>query len=248
MQHNEANTKIYFTRDYGVFKSVSGNRDLNPGKIKRIIHDIENGLDMLRYCPIIVDKDMNVIDGQHRLYVASKIKSNVWYVISDTLDLIDIARLNSNTEKWKAKDFLNCYVVKGIQDYMILENFVKKYEISIGIGFKLLMSGEITSTRQTHVKTKPAFERGEFKADCLEYATRLMDTVNLFSQFGKCKTRDFINAIHHLLQAGKADIGHLVKNFQSDPTALDRCDSTKDYMLALEQIYNYRKKERHIIF
>jgi len=248
MQHNEATIKIYFTREYGAFKSILGNRDLSQTKINRIIRDIDNGLDMLKFCPIIVDKDMNVIDGQHRLFVAKKIKSNIWYVIADKLDLIDIAKINSNTEKWKAKDFLNCYIVQGLKDYEVLEDFVTRHKISVGIGIKLLMSGCITSSRDVTVRVKPAFERGLFKVEHMEYAERLLSVAERFSTFDKHLTRDFLNAIHNLLNAGKANIDDLIRNFNHDSSALDRCGTTKDYMNALEVIYNWKKKERHLIF
>lgn len=248
MQHNEATVKVYFTRDYGAFKSILGNRDLSQRKINRIISDIENGLDMLRYCPIIVDRDMNVIDGQHRLFVARQIRSNIWYVISDTLSLIDIARINSNTEKWKPSDFLNAYLVHGLEDYKILDEFVNRQGISLGIGIKLLSQGCVSGTGITQKKVMPDFQQGKFKVNHMDYAEELMAVVKRFSSFNKHLTRDFIHAIHLLLKAGKANIDDLVRNFNHDSSQLDKCDSVKDHMNALELIYNWKKKERHLIF
>src|SRR3990167_9828888 len=107
MNHLESNIKIYFTRDYSIFKNIAGNRLLNENKINKIIYEIKNGLDVLSYCPIIVDEDMRVIDGQHRLYIARKLQSNIWYVISKKkLSILDIAKVNTNTERWKLKDFI----------------------------------------------------------------------------------------------------------------------------------------------
>ena len=247
MQHNEASIKIYFTRDYGMFKSILGNRDLSQRKINRLINDIEAGLDMLRYYPILVDKEMNVIDGQHRLYVARKIKSNIWYIICEPVELNDIAKINSNTEKWKYKDFLNAYVVKGVEDYKILEAFIKENPIGMGNAAKLLMAGSINSGDK-NLKTAMAFQRGEFKVRFFEEASSIMAVVNRFSSYHNYRTRNFITAVERMLKAGKCDVDVLVKKFEDNLDAFDRCQSSKEYMTALEHIYNYRNSTRKYIF
>jgi hypothetical protein len=247
MQHNEATVKVYFTRDYGVFKSILGNRDLSQTKINRLINDIENGLDMLKYYPILVDRDMNVIDGQHRLYVARKIKSNIWYMISEPVELNDIAKINSNTEKWKYKDFLNCYVVKGVEDYIVLEGFLKENPIGIGTAAKLLMAGSVNSGNKNE-RASHAFQRGEFKVNYLQESIAIMAVVNLFESHKNFRTRSFISAIERMVKAGKCDVDVLVEKFEEKPEALDRCANAKDYMSALEHIYNYRSQTRKYIF
>lgn len=250
MQHNESNTRIYFTRDYSAFKNITGNRDLNPAKIKRIIRDIENGLDMLRYCPIIVNEQMEIIDGQHRYFVSKKVGSNVYYVISkNELDITEIAAINSNTERWKYKDFLHCYMTKKVDDYLTLDYFMKQYSVPIGTAIKLLQYGSINADRKNEEQTaKVLFESGKFKAKYLVEASELMELVHRFKAYPKFLQRSFIQAIRDIKLAGKANMDELLEKFHTDRSPLDRCVTSKDYINALEQIYNYRKKDRHIIF
>lgn len=82
MNHVESSIKIYFTREYSLFNMLQGNRELNNAKIKRIKFDIMGGLDVLRYCPILVIENkqtgrLDIIDGQHRFWVAKEMKSKV---------------------------------------------------------------------------------------------------------------------------------------------------------------------------
>jgi len=247
IKHIEATTKIYFTRDYGRFKSILGNRDLIQSKIKRIISDIEDGIDMLKYCPIIVDKDMNIIDGQHRLYVARTINSNIWYVISESLDLVSIAKVNSNTDKWRPTDFLNCYLSQGNDHYKKLEAFLEKHSVSLSTALPLLMKGSI-GAHGASKETKIAFEKGDFKMVFENSASDLLLTASKFKSFPGYKGRAFLDAMDKLLKAKKCIIPDLVKRFEKFPDPLNRCHTSKDFMVALEEIYNYKQHERKIIF
>lgn len=61
----EKDLKTYITRDYSVFKYLSGNRDINLHNVNNIVKNVlENGL-----LPtiVIVNENMEVIDGQHRI-------------------------------------------------------------------------------------------------------------------------------------------------------------------------------------
>jgi hypothetical protein len=246
IEHVEASVKVFFTRKYGMFKSILGNRDLNPVKIKRIIRDIENGLDMLKYCPIIVDREMNVIDGQHRLFVAKQVGSNVYYMITDHITLVEIAKLNSNTDKWKYKDFINCYIVQGKDDYRVLEDFIKKNSTALMLSANLLMYGGPRSGTGGSVKNY--IEQGEFQVKFLAYAEKLMSTVDRFSTFEGYKDRYFIGAVHNLLNANKCQIDDLLAKFHQYQSPLEKCKSMKDYMSGLEMIYNYKNQNRRVIF
>ena len=58
---------VYSTKDYDAFKFDDGNRNINPAKVKNIVRSFhEEQLPV----PIVVDKAMTVLDGQHRLQAA----------------------------------------------------------------------------------------------------------------------------------------------------------------------------------
>ena len=58
----EIKNKYFKTKNYSMFKKVRGNRDVDPTHVARIVkliaqRDTKN--------PIIVNKKMEVLDGQH---------------------------------------------------------------------------------------------------------------------------------------------------------------------------------------
>ena len=50
---------------------------------------------LLRVNPIIVDRKMNVIDGQHRLEACKILKEGIYYMLDDHISQADIAALTT---------------------------------------------------------------------------------------------------------------------------------------------------------
>lgn len=251
MQHIESVVKIYTTNDYSRFNMVLGNRELKEAKIKRIRRDITNGLDILRLCPIIVSESgnkLNIIDGQHRYFVARQIKSHVFYVISKEMPLGDVAKINSNQEKWSSKDFIHCYAVQGNDNYVKLQEFMDQYKISVSVSMGLLSIGLAIGDHGVQEEMKTKFERGGFETTNRLTAIEVADIVEQFSEFKQNKTRLFIVAICKLLKAEKCDMVELVNKFKKDPEVLKEQSNYQNYLLNLEQIYNKGIHNRRVIY
>ena len=102
MQHTEASIKLYFTREYARFRMVNGNRQLNDRKINRIMREMADGNDMMRYYPIQVQENkdrLDILDGQHRFWICRHLKRPVYYIlVSEEKTMPQIAKVNSNVE------------------------------------------------------------------------------------------------------------------------------------------------------
>ena len=237
---------ICFTTDHALFKNIKGNRELSEVKIKRIIKDIDGGLNLLPFCPIIVDAQMNIIDGQHRFEVCIRINSPVWFIVARKLSLHEIAKVNSNQERWKAKDFIHCYAELGNTHYIKLKEFIENYNIPVSIGINLLM-GKNPDAGATNFKS--LFEQGEFKSLHEEEAILVMEKAMLFDKFAGWRTGAFIQAIVKLIAAGElCDWSHLLKKYTANPEALPSCSGYKQYLVELERIYNQHASKRKNIY
>lgn len=244
IEHIVSSVHVYFTRDYARFKSLTGNRKLNDQKVKKIIKDIQSGTDMLRYCPILVNEKMEVIDGQHRLEVAKTIGSNVWYIITGETSLPEVAKINSRSEQWKSEDYIKCYSDLGNKNYQVLRRFLKKYPIAVSAAVGLLHYGIIT---QSGSKME-MFREGEFIVSHFEKAERLMEEVMLFSFFDGYLQPKFIQAIEMISAAGLVDIKELAEKAEKYQDRLERRVNPKEYLRNLEDIYNISARVRKIIY
>lgn len=244
-------TVIKQTKEYSKFKTIIGNRYINEKRVNNIIADIKDGLDLLPYCPIIVyinnddKKPFCIIDGQHRFEVCKRLKKPVYYVESGELNLLQIAKINSRAEKWTKKNFLDCYVNLGLEDYIILKNFIKKYNIVYSTAVSFLMEGRITGGGGPMEK----FRNGEFEVNYFDMADKVVSlTVDLFSIYVFSRDRYLIAAIHDILNKGNCDFDTLKRNIKAAPNEMDKQYSKKDYLLNIERLYNYGNKNRVAIY
>ena len=252
MQHIESSVRIYHTREYARFNLINGNRQLNESKIKKLKRDIVAGLDMLRYCPVIVVENKNrldIIDGQHRFFVARSLKLSIWYVIADPLELTDIAKVNNNTEKWKPKDYINCFVQNDNENYKELQEFMDRHRLPLSVCLKLL-SGRMVTNTGTGNSEGEAFKSGYFKVEpkARASAEAIAQLCEKFASFDGHKSRPFITALSMIVTAGKCNVDDLIAKFTKDPSRLIKQVNHKEYLVNLETIYNIGAHQRRVIF
>jgi hypothetical protein len=86
----------YGTTEYEKFNFIKGNRGITEAHVNSIVNNILNDTDLLRFKPIMVNSNMGVLDGQHRLLAAQKAGVDIWYnVAPDDINLVTIANLNN---------------------------------------------------------------------------------------------------------------------------------------------------------
>jgi len=245
--HITSDIKVYVTRDYAIFKKTTGNRMLNKSKIRKIVYDIEHGLNRLADYPMSVDQEMHVLDGQHRLEAAIQTKENIYYIIARPMEMHQVARVNSNTERWKSGDFINCYISQGSNDYKVLDAFMRKYGFPFSVCLNLLSGWKVTGGKS---ELKDKFERGLFQTSETRViaATQLADLVSQFSDFSGYKGGQFISAIQAIKDKKLVDWDILLQKFKKKPDALKPNCNKKQYIQDLELIYNLGAHKRTVIY
>lgn len=242
--HHESTKKIYFSTEYGRFRFLKGNREINEAKVKKIIADIESGIDFLSVAPVIVNNRMEIIDGQHRFVVAKMLGRAVHYIIHDLADLAMVPAINSKATKWRTVDFLNSYVDLKKQDYLELQRFLdNNIRISLPVAIKLLHDGHMKGEN-----TIEDFREGNFvfKHDALAdlICVKLKDlepyTSNPFSA-------RFVNVMLQLHNNGKYDHKTMIEKLEQSGRMIENIDSVKTIISNMEEIYNHRMKSRVFI-
>lgn len=247
MEHREASVNIYWTTDYGQFKFLKGNRDLDELKVRRITRSVEGGLEFFKYCPIMVNEQMYIIDGQHRFYVCKQMHLNIYYVVVPNFSLRQIAEMNNNASRWKDVDFMNCYIDVGINDYKVLREFIDKYSLRVGIGASLLMNG--ASPTGGSGTDRDAFRDGLFKVAYLDEATELMEKCCQFNEFtSSWNSRSFIKAIQILTSSPDYDHQEMIEKLRMHNLAIEKRGTHKEYLTHLEELFNFRNSKRRRLY
>lgn len=244
--HKASTVPVYQTEDYSLFGMMKGNRPLNQNKIGRIVKQIENGNDMLPYYPIQVrveDDQLIILDGQHRFFISRKLNKPVHYiVVMEKKTMLDIANINSNVEKWKPEDFINCYITAGINEYKILKDYIQAYGFSLGICLSLLSLGDPGSANGSNTLLHQQFTDGTFKVNTPVEANEFGELCKNFSSFKNWRSRNLLIALFRIMKAKKIDFDELIAAYNRNPGMLKEQANFKDYIVNLEQIINVNKR------
>ena len=117
--------EIRTTRDYHLFKFMPGNR-----AIKNRAENIKESIEKIGWIsnPIIVNQDMEIIDGQSRFIALRDLNKPIEYKVIPHLNLDDCRTLNRYNEEWKSEDYLQSYVTEGNQNYIRIQNLMNTFE------------------------------------------------------------------------------------------------------------------------
>lgn len=250
MKHNESDIIVYQTNNYELFSMVEGNRGLNLKKINKIIKEIEAGNNMLPYYPIQVKingKQMDILDGQHRYFISQKIKSPIYYIlVRENKSMVEIARINSNVEKWTQQNFIDCYINNKNKNYIQLQEFINQFGFNVGTSLQLLATGS-PGTEGFDRSLTEKFQDGKFEVKQWDRAVLIAKECNKFSASMHWKDRSFIIAISRIIKAGLVPLDNVVEAFKKNPDMLTKQYSQKNYVYCLEQIVNHGKQKRIVI-
>lgn len=231
---------IYSTMDYKRFKFIDGNRYVNEKKVEKLIETINDGLDILKYAPIIVDNEYGIIDGQHRYHVCLKLKRSVYYIIAPPKKITEIAKINSATDKWRMGDYLESYVSVMNRDYMELDQFTEIYNLPLGVAIALLGRGKAADGG--HMLER--FRNGYFKVNDRDEAHRI---ANLLMDYKKhtelFKQRQFVKAVNDISLHENYDHEKMMEKLEQSKVEIKKESTVKDYVRQLEGIFNFRNSK-----
>lgn len=239
---------IKFRSDYEAFALMNGNRPMNRNKIEKIKIDVTAGFNLLPLCPVIVfekDELLYVVDGQHRFTVSKELELPVYYVVSQELSLFQVATMNSKQEKWKEKDFLNCYIELGIEDYRVLKNMCEEFQIGIAIVAELLQYGNFSRRKEV----MDYFREGNFRNQYPSEAREMLQLVHsIFGRYKFSGDRNLYAAIQLLKEKNLCDFEFLKEKIKQAPMMMDKQNSHKEYIYNIERVYNHKATHRKVIF
>jgi len=232
---NNNNIQVHITTNYSLFKPINGNRNKNVLHINRLLKSIkENYL----FTVIIVNENYEIIDGQHRFDVIKELKLPLYYIIREGYGLNEVHILNQNSKNWSSDDYLEGYCELGKEHYIEYRKFKDKF----GFGHKECMTLLGGSDSGYDVKE---FWSGNFKIKSLKQAYDNAIKISMNAKYyDGYKRTSFVRVLNSLLNNPKFDFTHFMQKLQIQPSALKDCNNAEQYKLIIEDIYNYRTREK----
>lgn len=245
--------KVNFTNDLSIFKILDGNRIPNLNHIRRISASMkENGVLMN---PIIVNEAYEVIDGQHRLAAARENNKGVYFIVAKNYTLKEVHTLNLNQKNWNVKDYMEGYAKMGVKSYIKLKQFYKiNNDFTINDCISMCSNNSagraqnLSQKYRTDRKSgnlKEVFEEGTWKGKDFElaqvYADRLRNIKKYYTGYNRSI---FVGTILTLFNNPNFNYNFFIDKLKKQPTALVDCAKREQYKILIEDIYNYRSRNK----
>ena len=230
--------EILFTKDYGMFKILQGNRD----KYKNSAYNrlkVSMKKKHIQSSAIIVNENMEIIDGQHRFWVCQELGLEVPYIIEVGATRDDAQLLNTAGRYWNIYDHLDAYANNGMKDYKVTLGFINKHGFNIEEALALL-----TNTIATTGDMRYKFRDGSFKVKDLNLANKqAQDILSFESLYDGVRRRSFVYAMLTCFSIPEFDVERLRSKLTYQKNKLSLVN-TKDVCLKeLQVIYNYNSKD-----
>ena len=226
----------YESYDYEKFSFVGANRELSEHHVTEVMEEITNK-DLGDENPVKVDTKFNIMEGQHTAIAYQRLEMPVRYIFTKmTID--DIGRFNMARKTWRLSDVLNHYCVRGFEDYKILFGFYKKYHYPIST-LIILLSGEHTK------KLYKEFKFGHFKVNqSIAEVQDILDKIAEYKQFGNnvFRHKTFVLTYIDILTHPEFNHDIMVHKTSVVPDRFKEQKTQRDYLLMLEDIYNYNNR------
>mgnify|MGYP003656433990 FL=1 len=245
--------KVYFTKDLNGFKIMDGNRIPNLNHIRRISGSMkENGVLMN---PIIVNELYEVVDGQHRLAAARENSKGIYYIIAKDYSLKEVHSLNLNQKNWTSKDYMQGYAGIGVIPYIKLSKFYK-INSDFGLQVCIAMCSNISGGRSANLSQKyrvgkkptnlkEVFEEGTWKGKDFELAQDYADKIrNIKKYYAGYNRSTFVGTMIGMINNKNFIYNQFIQKLKTQPTALVDCAKREQYKILIEDIYNYRSRNK----
>ena len=216
---------------YQEFSFFDDNREIIQGKVKKLAESIEE-IGYIQANPIIVDKKLRIIDGQHRFLACQELGLPIHYEISEVDHERAMILLNTTQNSWRMSDYVRLWTKRGVECYMVLSQFESKYRLGISNSMKVVFDNYASGGA---VKEGKQFVISKNKDDIAEFIYECKETLDFW------KSAKFIHAIVLLFNmADKKDIAKLREKamvFRRQPT-------TQDYLQLFENVINKGKSKK----
>ena len=229
------------TDEYDLFKTCGEQRLLRPALVAKITRSMKR-LGFVATTPIVVNEQMEIIDGQHRFQAAKNLGIPFYFLVDDRLKVGDVREMAKAAAAWSFDDYVTSHVRQGNADYIRLRDLK---ELS-GLGWSAFMHGAFADYRGREEDIALGrFNLSERKeAEIIDFLAKF----DIFKPIYKYwMHRGFVVACAIIFSHANYDHEQMKARLEYQSTRLVRCANAEDYVKLLESIYNYKSHAHKIV-
>jgi len=244
---------IQVTTDYDQFKILDYNRPINH--LAKMSKSLARS-NKLYVHPIIVNKDMEIIDGQHRWSYAQATQQPLYYVIDENFHPADLIAHNVTASNWVARDYAYFYSsceckefpVEQRRNYGLCLQICEEFKVAYDVFIKLfhMSKGNVSSSLD--------FKNGELrlklpKEEIFSVMLQLEEIVNYLLKFKLVKkvNIEMYHAFYHLIRLEGYDRERMFKKLEDNLDVvlnILKFRRTDEIFNRILEVYNKNAKNR----
>lgn len=236
--------RIQVEHDHSKFKMLPYNRDINRRNVGNLIKLLKEK-NQSHLFPIVVNKDFEVIDGQHRLIALEELNLPVFYIQDNNTGnkIKDIYRMNIAGKKHSLKDKLEMLYKLGD------ENIAKVYEVyhKFNGRFRLEVVCNILASWITSGSTIRKLDNGTFGLNNLRDGYELLkelDKTDLENRY----ISSTIFGCAMICRDYKVRPADLVRRLQQNAHRIKWVSSREHQVYEFKKAYNYKLHGKYRLY
>jgi len=228
--------QICVTVDYNAFKIISFNRQINPRNLSRIVTQAQKDF-KLHLFPIIVNENMEIIDGQHRFTACKTHGWPVYYIKmpGKSATVEEVYSLNIVGKKHTLSDKIQMLYLAG--DAEISKAFVLADRFPKVAASDIVM---LCVSHQSSGKTLDSVNRGEYKVTRFREAGELLLALEA-STLPERFTNRTIFAVATLCVHNNIKPSQLMSQIEKYKHLVKPYKTKDDVRRNYADVYNYRR-------
>ena len=228
--------QVQQTKDYDLFKNIDGNRNVNDLHVRRLTKSMD---EKQLISPIIVNEKYEIIDGQHRFKSQQELNLPVYYMVIPGYGLEDVHRLNQNSKNWSLNDFLDGYCDLGKADYIKFKDFYVQYDFNLTVAFSIALN------HPNGGSAWELFKSGDFVFDDYMGAIERADKLTALKAYTDLyKDTYFVYAMLKMFKNPEFELTTFMQKLSFQNGALVKCRDVRTYITLIEEIYNYKSRNK----
>lgn len=233
--------EIKSTKNYNMFKKLEGNRAISIARLNKI----KKSIMAVGYItsPILVNENMEIIDGQGRYEVLKELDLPIEYIVQDGLSIKECIAMNINQTNWKFLDYVKSYSGKKNINYLRLNSLVQEFPLLSNtetLSIALLEVGKFDSIKIREGNLEISEEQYEEAREKLKF---VYDIINEYKNI--TRIRLLINAMLYCLYIDGIDKKRLKEKVISvlETGKIPPIPTVSEALQFIEEIYNRNSKK-----
>lgn len=231
----ESDVKVWVATDYSQFKLNEFNR--NPSHYKRVRDSIKQK-DYTMYQPILVDKDMNIVDGQNRFLACKELGKPIYFIISQEIKVFAAAEINQASKNWGMNDYVEHYAKRGRESYVNMLDLAAKYKQKISV---IAQFGKFSEGSRSHSDTvkKGVFQ---FRED-IDIDAFFQHAQSFQHYYNFADKERFVRALLKLYTHPEYKVSKMLDNLRRASAIVHDQPNAEMLIVELLKLYNFRARK-----